>query len=124
MRLDGQPTYEGGFEAGRCIAALPATQRPDSFYAVSDIIAWSVLDVLRLGGVATGQDIAVAGFDGLSQSARPMYDLTTVEQQVVAMIGSGLDLLQARTRDKGLPDETISLRGRLIEQGLSGPKGR
>jgi DNA-binding LacI/PurR family transcriptional regulator len=77
-----------------------------------------------VGGVATGQDIAVAGFDGLPQSARPIYDLTTVEQQVVAMIGSGLDRLQARMRNKDMPDETISLRGRLIERGSNGPKGR
>ncbi len=122
LRLDGRSTYEGGFEAGRHIAALPAAERPDSVYAVSDIMAWGVLDALRLAGVRIGQDIAVVGFDGLPQSARPIYDLTTVEQPVVAMIGRGLDLLQARMRDKGLPDETISLRGRLIERGSSGPK--
>jgi DNA-binding LacI/PurR family transcriptional regulator len=87
-------------------------------------MAWGVLDALRLAGVRIGQDIAVVGFDGLPQSARPIYDLTTVEQPVVAMIGRGLDLLQARMRDEGLPDETISLRGRLIERGSSGPKGR
>ncbi|SEP51153.1 substrate-binding protein-like domain-containing protein [Methylobacterium sp. ap11] len=124
LHLDGQPTYEGGLEAGRHIAALAAAERPDSVYAVSDIMAWGVLDALRLAGVRIGQDIAVVGFDGLPQSARPIYDLTTVEQPVVAMIGRGLDLLQARMRDKGLPDETISLRGRLIERGSSGPKGR
>ncbi len=122
LRLDGRSTYEGGFEAGRHIAALPAAERPDSVYAVSDIMAWGVLDALRLAGVAVGRDIAVVGFDGLPQSARPVYDLTTVEQPVVAMIGRGLDLLQARMRDKGLPDETISLRGRLIERGSSGAR--
>lgn len=119
LRLDGRSTYDGGFAAGQHIAALPAAERPDAVYALSDIMAYGVLDALRLAGITIGRDIAVVGFDGLPQSARPIYDLTTIEQPITPMINRALDLLQARMRDKGLPDETISLRGRLIERGSS-----
>ncbi|MBP33513.1 LacI family DNA-binding transcriptional regulator [Methylobacterium sp.] len=119
LRLDGQSCYEGGFAAGQQIAALTTAERPDSVYAVSDIMAYGVLDALRLAGIAVGRDIAVVGFDGLPQSARPIYNLTTVEQPIGPMISRALDLLQARMRDRTLPDETISLRGRLIERGSS-----
>lgn len=71
----------------------------------------------RHGVVVSIADAAERRFDACS-------GLTTMSQPVVTMIGRGLDLLQARMRDKGLPDETISLRGRLIERGSSGPKGR
>jgi len=120
LRLDGRSTYEGGFEAGAHIASMPAARRPDAVFAVSDVMAYGVLDALRLGGLRAGQDIAVVGFDGLPQSARPIYDLTTVEQPIEAMMGRALDLLQARMADDRLIDETVLLRGRLILRGSSG----
>ena len=117
LRLDGHSTYEGGFEAGRQIADLPARQRPEAVFAVSDIIAFGVLDAFRLASIKVPDDVAVVGFDGLPQSGRPIYDLTTIEQPLTAMIGRALDLLTARIADSGLPDETVTLRGRLIRRG-------
>lgn len=121
LRLDGRSTYDGGFEAGRHIAALSASERPDAVFAVSDIMAFGVLDALRLAGLRVREDLAVVGFDGLPQAARQVYDLTTVEQPLSAMIGRALDLLRARMTNRALPDETVSLRGRLIIRGSSGP---
>jgi LacI family transcriptional regulator len=123
LRLDGRSTYEGGFEAGRHIAALPGCERPDAVFSVSDIMAFGVLDALRLAGLRVREDLAVVGFDGLPQAARQIYDLTTVEQPLSAMIGRALDLLRARMVDPALPDETVSLRGRLIIRGSSRPVG-
>ena len=120
LRLDGHSTYEGGFEAGRHIAALPAAQRPEAVFAVSDIIAFGVLDAFRMTGVRVPHDIAVVGFDGLPQSGRAVYDLTTIEQPLSAMMERALDLLLARIGDATLPDETVTLRGRLIRRGSSG----
>ncbi len=120
LRLDGRSTYEGGFEAGQQIAAMSVSRRPDAVFAVSDVMAFGALDALRLAGLRVGQDIAVVGFDGLPQAARPVYDLTTVEQPLAAMVGRALDLLQARMGDESLPDETVFLRGRLILRGSSG----
>lgn len=117
LRLDGHSTYEGGFDAGRHIAGLPARQRPEAVFAVSDIIAFGVLDAFRLAGLRVPEDLAVVGFDGLPQAARPIYDLTTVEQPLAAMIERALDLLSARIAETGLPDETVTLRGRLILRG-------
>jgi DNA-binding LacI/PurR family transcriptional regulator len=117
MRLDGQSTYDGGYEAGRHIAALPPAERPDAIFAVSDIIAMGVLDALRLSSVRVPQDISVVGFDDIPAAAWPIYDLTTVAQPLKAMIRRGLDLLSARMADLDLPDESVALRGRLIIRG-------
>lgn len=119
LRLDGHSTYKGGFEAGRGVAGLPAGQRPDAVFAVSDIMAMGVLDALRQAGISAGKDVSVVGFDGLPSAAWPVYDLTTVEQPLAAMAGRALELLQARIADRGLPDESVTLRGRLIERGSS-----
>jgi DNA-binding LacI/PurR family transcriptional regulator len=121
FRLDGHSSYEGGFAAGKHIAGLELSKRPDAVFAVSDIMAFGVLDALRLGGIKVRDNISVVGFDGLPQSAWPIYDLTTVEQPLQAMVGRALDLLQARISDLAIPDETIALRGRLITRGSSRP---
>lgn len=117
LRLDGRSTYEGGFEAGLQIADLPPSVRPDAVFAVSDIMAFGVLDALRLAGLRVPEDLAVVGFDGLPQAGRPIYDLTTIEQPVGSMMGRALDLLQARMINRTLPDETVALKGRLILRG-------
>ena len=117
LRLDGHSTYEGGFAAGQHIAGLARPDRPDAVFAVSDIMAFGTLDALRLAGLRVPDDLAVVGFDGLPQSSRPIYDLTTVEQPVMAMTSRALDLLQARMTDDTLPDETISLKGHLVRRG-------
>ncbi|MFC3123764.1 LacI family DNA-binding transcriptional regulator [Pseudoroseomonas globiformis] len=120
LLFDGRSTYEGGFEAGRALAALPVAERPGAVFSVSDIMAMGLLDALRLAGIAVPGEVAVVGFDGLPQAAWPIYDLTTVEQPLPAMIGRALDLLQARIAGAVAPDETIALRGRLILRGSSG----
>ena len=121
IRLDGRSTYEGGFESGNQIASMPAAKRPDAVFAVSDIMAFGVLDAFRLAGTRVPDDIALAGFDGLPEFGRPIYDLTTVEQPLAAMIARALDLLQARMTDPNLPDETVSMRGRLIIRNSTRP---
>jgi LacI family transcriptional regulator len=114
LRLDGQSTYDGGYEAGRRIVAMPAGERPDAVFAVSDIIAMGVLDAFRLGGVNVPGDISVVGFDDIPAASRAIYALTTIAQPVQAMIRRGLDLLTARIAERDLPDESIVLRGRLM----------
>jgi DNA-binding LacI/PurR family transcriptional regulator len=118
--FDGRSTYEGGAAAAAEIAALPAEQRPDAVFAVSDIMAFGLLDGLRLAGLRVPEEVAVVGFDGLPAAARPVYDLTTVEQPLEAMIGRAFEMLAARIRNAAIPDETVSLRGPLILRGSSG----
>ncbi|RFC61974.1 LacI family transcriptional regulator [Fulvimarina endophytica] len=120
LRLDGHSTYDGGFEAGRTIAAMAPAERPDGVFAVSDIMAMGVLDAFRLAGVRVPDDIAVVGFDGLPSSARPIYDLTTIEQPLPLMIRRSFEILQSRSKDQNQPEEVLSLRGRLIVRGSSG----
>lgn len=118
LRIDGHSTYDGGFAAGQSI--LANGQRPDAVFAVSDIMAMGVLDALRLGGIAVPDAIAVVGFDGLAEAARPIYDLTTIEQPLTLMVRRAFEMLAARSGNHQLPDESISLRGRLVRRGSSG----
>ena len=122
IRLDGRSTYEGAYDVGRQLAALPASTRPTALFSVSDVMAFGVMDAFRLAGLRVPDDVAIVGFDGLAEAARPLYDLTTIEQPISAMIGRALDLLQARMADQSLPDESVTLRGKLVIRGSSGSR--
>jgi DNA-binding LacI/PurR family transcriptional regulator len=107
----GLSSWMGGFIAGQRIAALPAGRRPEAVFAVSDVMALGAMDALRQAGLRIPEDISVAGFDDITEAARPTYALTTMSQPLVLMVQRGLDLLLARMRDPGLPDEVTLLRG-------------
>lgn len=119
-RYDGKSHYDGGYEAGLEIAKLSKSNRPDSVFALSDVMAMGLLDSLRMNGIKAPDDIAVVGFDGLPASARPIYDLTTIEQPLPMMIERAFAMLASRIETPHLPDETVSLKGKLIIRGSSG----
>lgn len=119
LRLDGKSNYDGGFAAGSQIAALPPGQRPEAVFALSDIMAMGLMDGLRLGGLRVPDDIAVVGFDGLPQSGRKVYDMTTIEQPLALMLRRAFEMVEARINDPALPQEVITLGGRLLVRGTS-----
>jgi DNA-binding LacI/PurR family transcriptional regulator len=113
----GLSSWMGGFIAGERIAALPIDQRPEAIFAVSDVMALGTMDALRQAGIRIPNDISVAGFDDITDAARPTYALTTMSQPLVLMVQRGLDLLLARMANPGLPDEVTLLRGVLTVRG-------
>ena len=113
-RLHGHSTYDGGHAAGGSIAAMPASERPDAVFVLNDIMAMGFLDAVREAGLRVPEDLSVVGFDDVPGASRRCYGLTTVTQPIPAMVRRGLDLLAARIEDRHLPDETVTLRGRLV----------
>ena len=120
LRGDGQSSYDGGFAAAAEIAALPDDTRPDALFALSDIMAMGVMDGLRLKGLRVPEDTAVVGFDGLPETGREIYGLTTIEQPLTLMLKRAFEMVEARVANHDMPDEAVSLRGRLILRGSSG----
>ena len=115
--LPGGAGHPEGFAAGQAIAAMPAAERPDAVFGVSDILAMGAMDALREAGLTVPGDVAVVGMDGIGAAARPPYRLTTVVQPLPAMVARGLDLLLARIGGAPLEDEIVSLPGTLEVRG-------
>ena len=120
LRVMGGPSWDDGYAAGLEIADMPESERPQAVFGLSDILAMGVIDALVGRGFRIPRDMAVAGFDGLPEGARVMYDLMTIEQPVDLMMRRTFELLQARLDEPGLPDEQVTLAGRLIERGSAG----
>lgn len=90
---------KGYFEA-QALLAIPADERPTAIFAISDKTALGALDALKDVGVHVPEEMALAGFDDISDSAHVVPALTTVRvpmqdmgevavQQLVSRIEGG-----------------------------------
>jgi DNA-binding LacI/PurR family transcriptional regulator len=88
----GNFSYSGGSDA-----ALELRQRgalPDAIFCANDLMAIGVIDTLRRFGARVPQDVLVAGFDDVPEASWGGYDLTTVVQDVPAMVAEAMSILQ------------------------------
>lgn len=72
--------YQHGVAAGQKIAASP--QRFTAITVMSDIVAFGVIDGLRLCGLSVPEDVSVIGFDNLPECQYSNPKLTTISQNL------------------------------------------
>lgn len=94
----GPFTRPGGYAAGQRL--LASANRPTAIFASSDMQAIGILRAIHEAGVAVPGEIAVASFDGSSESEYSWPALTTVEQPVRAMADAAVNALVGDDRGK------------------------
>lgn len=116
-------SYEGGAAAARAIfAEEPA---PDTIVCANDTMALGVLDALRHDlGLRVPDDVAVAGFDDVPQSAWPSYSLTTLRQPVRRMTQIAMRVLAERLAGEAGPGERRLLPAELRIRGSTRADGK
>ncbi len=100
-------------------------QRPDAVFVANDHMAFAVMDVLRFElGLSVPDDVSVVGYDDVTLSAWPSYDLTTVRQPAGQMATATVDILMDRLADPDAKPRRVALDGPLILRGSARiPKG-
>ncbi|MBM7790449.1 LacI family DNA-binding transcriptional regulator [Tenggerimyces flavus] len=91
--------------------------RSTAILAVSDVIAFGVIDALRQRGLTPGQDLSVVGFDDVPQAAE--FGLTTIRQPMVdrgRMVGRML--LEPDT----IAERQVRLPTELVVRTSTGPR--
>ena len=108
--LEGGSTYAAALESfGTAYQAGAAL--PDAVFAVNDIMAMAVIDVLRFRlGRHVPNEVMVAGFDNLPESARLPYQLTTLDQPVDEMVAEALVVLNQQQAGGNTPAASPSER--------------
>ena len=81
----------GGFDAG--VELLQSSDRPTAIFALSDQQSIGLLYAIHRAGLQIPDDIAVASFDGSTESAFSWPPLTTMRQPVREMAHAAVDLL-------------------------------
>jgi DNA-binding LacI/PurR family transcriptional regulator len=97
---------------------LAANRPPDAIFCSSDQLAFGVMDACRFDrSLSIPGDISVVGFDDVPEAARPVYDLTTVRQDTVAMAHEAVRLLLLRLAEPASPPVHTVLASELQRRG-------
>jgi DNA-binding LacI/PurR family transcriptional regulator len=99
---------------------LSLTERPTAVFARNDFTAMGAMSAARDRGVSIPNDIAIAGFDNVPQSAFTTPPLTTVAQSTAEQGRAAARMLLARIENPApapAESETLCLDCRLIVRG-------
>ena len=69
---------DSGKEAMRQLLGLP--DRPSAVFCSNDLMALGAWDAVEEAGLQVGKDVALVGFDDITEAFTPPYSLTTVRQ--------------------------------------------
>ena len=79
-------------------------------------MAMGCIDALRHeDNIRVPEDIAVVGFDGVSEAFWTSYKLTTVVQPVDRMVKATVNMLMERIEDPDIPAEKRLFAGEIID---------
>lgn len=116
-RANGDYNFEIAQHAMRQLLSLPS--RPDAVFVANDHMAIAALDVARIEcGLRVPQDVAVVGFDDIAPARWGSYQLTTVLQDVPAMVQATVELLMEQMQGRVQPRHVV-LECRLIERATA-----
>ena len=94
--------------------------RPDAVFVSNDHMAFLTMDVLRDElGLRVPEDVAVVGFDDVPTAAWAAYDLTTVRQDVEAMVAEAVRTVLAAVSETDAEPEQVLLPAQLVVRGSS-----
>lgn len=86
-------TIAEGREVARAILARPVDARPDAIFAVNDLLALGILQVLVMGGVRVPEDVALVGYDDIEFGEASIIPLTTIRAPHEGFGFAAVDLL-------------------------------
>lgn len=117
--LPGDLRFEGGLEAGRCIAQLSA--KPTAVIAINDLTAVGVIKGLLQAGFRVPQDISVTGFDRtrLAEFSNPSLTTVDIHREMLGRIAAdALHELSVSVNPKG---KEYRISAELVVAESSGP---
>lgn len=101
----GDLTTEGGYRAAMLLLSI--SNPPTAIACIDDTTAIGVLHAARESGRIVGQDLAVAGFDGIEGSEHTQPPLTTVNQPVYQIARQMAQMLIAQISGDTLPSNSV-----------------
>lgn len=108
----GHYTYTSGYKAA--LELLTQDTPPDAIFAANDIMALGAIDAIRERGLRLAHDVSVIGFDNIPMAGWGAYQLTTISQDVDAMIHRTLDIMLEKIANPHSPTQTVRVEGQLI----------
>mgnify|MGYP001128195382 CR=1 FL=1 len=119
--VEGDLTSERGYRAGEYL--LAASNPPTAIVCVDDMTAIGVLHAARDAGKIVGQNLAVAGFDGIEGFEHTQPPLTTINLPVYQIACRLVQMLITQITGKTLLEDQLNIQPVLeIRQSTTGRK--
>lgn len=111
-------TIMAGREAAEALLALPVAERPDGIFAMNDLLAIGVLQVLVMQRrMKVPEDIALIGYDDIDFCANAVVPISSIRQPAAEMGRTAVDLLEQELRDRaGHSHTSVILKPELVER--------
>ncbi len=111
-------TPEGGYQAARHLLNL--SQPPTAIVCVNDLTAIGAMHAAHESGLKVGRDIAIAGFDGIADSAHTQPPLTTLDQPVYTIARQLVSMLLALINHEPLEVRQVKIEPKLLIRESTG----
>jgi LacI family transcriptional regulator, galactose operon repressor len=111
-------TSAAGYEEACYLLEIPSP--PTAIVCISDQTAIGAMHAANERGLIIGRDIAIAGFDGLADSAHTQPPLTTLEQPVYSMARQLVTMLLALINGGALTERQVKIEPKLLIRGSTG----
>ena len=91
---------------------------PDAVFVANDAMAIAVIDVIRFElGLKVPEQVSVVGYDDVTISSWPAYDLTTVRQPANRMVAETVSILIESIENKTTTARRVEIDGPLMVRG-------
>lgn len=111
----GAFSHDFGFSAATEL--LASAEPPTALFCSNDLIALGALDAARTRAVLVPKDLWVVGYDDITMSGWPAFDLTTVHQPSREMAEAGAQALLERIDNPTSPLKTLRFRSHIVVRG-------
>jgi LacI family transcriptional regulator len=116
--IRGNLTPEGGYQAARHLLTL--ANQPTAIVCVNDLTAIGAMHAAHESGLKVGRDIAIAGFDGIADSAHTQPPLTTLDQPVYEIAGRLVMMLLTLINGEILSEQQVKIQPKLLIRPSTG----
>ena len=116
--VEGDTTRGGGYQAAQQLFALPLP--PTAITCINDLSAIGVLHAASERGLVVGQDLAVAGFDGIADTEHTSPPLTTLNQPLYEIARDLVKMLVTLIQNQPLEERRVRLQPDLLIRKSTG----
>jgi LacI family transcriptional regulator len=95
---------------------------PTAIFAANDVVAIGAYNALRSRGVTLPDDLTLIGFDDIALASWNVFELTTIRQDINALVQRSTRMLLERIGAGGsMPPRRVVVQPQLMERATHGP---
>ncbi len=121
VEASGDFSYDRAFEEAPAFVA--GGRLPDAIFCANDVMAFAVMDFFRLKTRhRVPEDVSIVGFDDIFMASWPIYNLSTIRQDIDSMAAEVTAILEWRRDPQDRKHDPPTMVTELVLRGTIGPR--